>query len=143
MSTTTCPHDAAATHAAHTGTWTPALRVHVDTCPDCRQAVALVEQLAVLAATTAAIAPPSRSPHALWLCAELAQRARARRRTRRRQLVAAFATPALASIGFTLASGTEGWVHLGQSPAPVTLAAALGVAIAAWVMASPQPHRQS
>ena len=143
MSTTPCPHDVAITRAVRTGSWTPELRAHADTCADCRQTAALVEQLAVLAADTAAAAPPPRSPHALWLRAEYAGRARARARLARLQFAAGIATPLLALLGFTLVRGTEGWTRLVQSAnalpdTQVTVAVALGLVVTAWVMLAPQ-----
>jgi hypothetical protein len=130
MNTNPCRHDATITRAARIGEWTADLRRHLDDCGDCRQTVALVVQLAVLATA----APPPQSPHALWLRAHYTRRARARSRLARMQLATGIVTPLLAFIGFTLARGTEGWAHLGQLSAPVVLAAALGVAVTVWVM---------
>lgn len=142
MTMSPCRFDTVIVHAARTAAWTPALRAHLDTCPDCRLTAALTEQLApVVAAAAATAPPPPRDPRSLWWQARRSRGAAAARRSARLRVIAVLAVPSLAAAAFTVVRGADAWARLvpASAPDPTTpmlVAAALALIMIGWVVQS-------
>lgn len=74
MSDQFCEQEAAIIRAARSGKWEPTLRVHLNSCAVCREAVKVVTAMNSLLLEGSSQIPPIPDPRLVWLKASFAER---------------------------------------------------------------------